>query len=48
MAIFTIKLEGIGLIYEKENVWKVLFPFNRQHRVNFIWKGEGKTNNESL
>lgn len=55
MAKIIILIEGVGLIYEKndgenpsENHWKILFPFNNQHRVNFIWKQEGHVNNEPL
>lgn len=55
MAKVTILIEGIGLIYQKtfeanpeNNRWKVLFPFDRQHRVKFIWRQEGHTNSVPL
>lgn len=33
MKTFTIIIQGIALGYLKDNVWKVLFPFNDDHKV---------------
>lgn len=48
MAKITILIEGIGLIYQKESKWKVLFPFDSQHRVKFVWKEGGRNNIQPL
>jgi hypothetical protein len=48
MAKITILIEGIGLIYEKADKWKVLFPFDSQHRVKFMWRVGVQDNIELL
>lgn len=38
MAKFTIIIKGISLIYQKNGLWKAIFPFGGCHYVNFSVK----------
>lgn len=43
MARVKINSEGIGVIYQKDNIWKILYPFGNCHQVNIGYKLEGSS-----
>lgn len=44
MAKVTIESEGVGVIYQKDNIWKVLYPFGNGHNINVKYKKVGDEN----
>lgn len=48
MTKIAIIITGIALSYQKENLWKVLFPFNECHKIKYRYFTDGQWSHPSV